>query len=196
MASRYSRISAPWWEEVWIVAGGRSARRFDLDRLSGKTVLAVNDAVDILPGAIRPAAAVFSLDNRWIRRRRDFLSRFPGEKFLAVPLETWPDCAGIPGAVYLGWSHQNGLSENPGIIATGGNSGYGAVNVAYLKHAQVIHLVGYDMHPQDNEQFLHWAPRFRAMLPQFKQRGISVINHNPDSSIDAFPTVFSMGCPA
>lgn len=183
--SGYGNVSAPWWDRVWIVAGGPSARGFDFSRLRGETVLAVNDAVDhFLPPGV--PAAVFSLDNNWIRRRRVFLAGFPGEKYLALPLETWPDCADIPGAVYLRWEHADGLSDDPGAINTGGNSGYGALNLAYLKHAREIHLIGYDMDPGDFDQYYHWALAFPRALPQLQGRGARVVNHNPQSFITCF----------
>lgn len=199
MDARYGRISAPWWDEVWIVAGGPSARRFDFSQIPPACrVLAVNDGVDHLRGSSSYplAAAVVSIDQRWIRRRRVFLEHVRGEKFLAVPLDTWPECAGIPGATYLQWSHASGLSDDPGFLATGGNSGYAALNLAYLKHARLIHLVGYDMNPRHDEKYEHWAPRFHNALAQLGKRGVTVLNHNPDSYVDAFPRVYGVGCPA
>lgn len=186
-SSNYGIVSPPYWDEVVIVAGGPTAHSFDFSAVRGR-VLAVNDAI-LLLDHLKTAVAVFSLDHRWIRRHRDFLCRFEGEKYLALPLETWPDCGGIPGATYLQWSHADGLSEDPGFICTGYNSGYGAINLCTLKGARIIHLVGYDMDPASGEKFNHWIPRFRTMLPQLREKGIMVLNHNPSSFIDAFPKV-------
>jgi len=169
-----------------VVANGPSVHNFDLFSLHGKTVLAVNEASFLLE-ALGLATVVFSLDNRWIHRRRDFLERFVGEKYLAVPLETWPECGGISGAIYLQWSYEKGLSDDPGIVCTGGNSGYGAINVAYLKHAKTIYLVGFDMDPSGKEEFEQWIPRFRTMLPQLEAHRVRVLNLNPNSHVDAFP---------
>jgi hypothetical protein len=174
------------------VAGGPSARSFDLNLLSGKTVVAVNDAVFRLEAhafAVAPILSICSLDNTWIRRHRDYLSSFAGEKFFALPLETWPDCARIPGATYLQWSHQSGLSEDPGFLETGGHSGYGAVNLAYLKRARSIHLVGYDLDPSEKSHFEEWAKAYGSMIPQLQKRGVAAHNHNPKSFITAFPKV-------
>jgi hypothetical protein len=183
----YGHVSSPpYWDEVVIVAGGPSARSFDFSTVRGKALLAVNDSI-LLLDHLKTAVAVFSLDHRWIRRHRDFLSRFEGERYLALPLETWPDCGGIPGTTYLQWSHADGLSEDPGFICTGCNSGYGAINLAFLKGARSIFLVGYDMDPTGKPIFSRWAPLFRNMLPQLKARGVRVVNLNPQSYIDAFP---------
>jgi hypothetical protein len=114
---------------------------------------------------------------------------FTGEKYLAVPLETWPECGGVPGAVYLRRSHEAGLSNDPGALCTGGNSGYAAINLAYLKGAETIHLVGYDMDPKMDDKYRQWIPRFRTMLPQLRRKDVTVLNHNKNSFIDAFPFV-------
>ncbi len=187
--ARETAILPPaWGGEAWIVGGGPSAQVFDLRRLDGKRVLAVNDAVFTFSlGRCEPSAvSVFSLDHVWVRRHCDWLAAFEGEKHLAVPLETWPDVGGIEGAVYLRRSSAAGLSLDPGVINAGCNSGYGAIGLCFLKGAKEIHLVGYDMDPKDNENFVYWAPLFRTMLPQLKASGISVFNHSRNSFIDAF----------
>ena len=85
----YSKVSFPYWPEVWIVAGGPSARRFDFGRLKDKRVLCVNESIISLPGAnLTFAPSSFSLDKDWVRRRRSFLVGHQGEKFVALPLET------------------------------------------------------------------------------------------------------------
>lgn len=182
--NNYGVVSPPIWPECWVVAGGDSARHFDFSRARG-AVLVVNDAI-FLVALQGLATAVFSVDSNWVRRRRVFLDSFAGEKYLAVPLETFPECGGVRGAAYLRWSHQAGLSDDPGAVCTGGNSGYAAINLAYLKGARVIHLAGFDMEDAD-DRFRQWIPRFRTMLPQLSARGVTVINHNPRSAIDAFP---------
>lgn len=188
-SSSYGSVLPPTWGEVWIVAGGPSALPFldnGRDFWLGKTVLAVNEAA--LPlGSL--ATAVFSVDHRWVRRRREFLTTFQGEKYLTLPLETWPDCAGISGATYLQQAYLSGLSEDDRFIRTGGNSGYGALNLAYLKKAWRIYLLGYDMLPVTQDEFLQWIPRFRSTVTQLQIAGVSVYNLNPDSGIDAFPRV-------
>lgn len=178
------------------MACGPSARALDLATLRGEQLLLVNDAAlrhssfaACAHATPTPAAALFSLDNQWVRRRRHFLESWAGEKHVALPLESWPECAGIAGVNYLGWSHADGLSDEPDVICTGGNSGYGAINLAYLKGAREIYLLGYDMDAREDEKYIYWAPRFRTMLPQLKARGVRVVNLNPDSHIDAFPRV-------
>lgn len=188
------------WREVWIVGNGPSAARLMRTIPAGASVLCLNDAVfharwstrgsvvgrEFVPGR-HISAALFTLDKDWVRAHKGFLASFHGEKHVALPLATWPDCGGIPGVEYYGWSHAEGLSDDPGVIATGQNSGYGAINLCYLKGSKAIHLIGYDMDPAHNGEYRHWAAFFSHALPQLEARGVRVLNHNKESHVTAFP---------
>ncbi len=175
------------WSEVWIVGNGPSAARTLPTIPDGASVLCLNDAVFHVGRLNRHRVAFFTLDNNWVRAHRDFLAVARIEKHVALPLETWPDCGNIPGVEYYGWSHIDGLSEDPKVIATGQNSGYGALNLAYLKGARLIRLAGYDMDPAHNQDYRFWAPFFTHALPQLEARGVKVLNHNRYSHVAAFP---------
>lgn len=189
----YGIVGPPWWSEVWIVAAGPSGERLDVDRLAGRSTIVVNDGAKHLLFSpwtrlkLITDACIFSADPDWLRSHTGFLCSVKGEKYTAVALDTHPDLANIPGVTYLQRSHEDGLSDDPGFLCTGGNSGYAAINLAYLKGAKDIHLVGFDMDPSTDEKFSQWIPRFRTMLPQLQARGVRVTNHNPRSFIDAFP---------
>lgn len=175
-------VSYPLWTEVWIVARGPSANVFDYRRLAGKQVLIVNN---FLIGS-DPSAAICSADTPWVDNHRAALADYVGEVFLAH----WG--ADVAGTVHLARLHEDGLSNDPASVCTGGNSGYMALNVAWHKCAKLIHLVGFDMtatRGADAEKFREWVPRFRDTLPQFAARGVKVINHNMASAIDAFEKV-------
>ena len=195
MQTLYGAVSKPRWEtDVVIIGGGPSATDFDADFLRGKHILAVNDAAAQLPSSAslgQTAVSFFSLDSEWVRGHRDFLSEFMEEKFVALPLETFPECGGIPGVTYLKWGNEEGLSDDPAVINTGGNSGYGALNLAYLKGARRIFLVGFDMDPETDDKYVQWIPRFRAAAAQLRARGVEVWNMSPQSHVDAFPRVWS-----
>ena len=178
------------WCNVWIVGNGPSSASILPHIPEGASVLCLNDALyRVLNLDKAHRVAVFSLDRHWVYRNKNILASFCGEKHIALPLGTFPECADIPGVEYYGWSHIEGLSDDPHVIATGQNSGYGAINLCYLKGAKSIHLVGYDMDPAHDKNFKYWAPFFRHALPQLRARGIVVLNHNPDSFVDAFPKV-------
>jgi hypothetical protein len=179
-------VSTPFWDSVCIVAGGPSAQDVPISFLRRqRRLLLVNDAALHL-SSLGPAVAVFSLDNHWVRRNRDFLATFQGEKFVALPLETWPDCGGIPGVTYLDWDYDQGLNDDPTKINTGCNSGYGALGIAWHKRAREIFLVGYDMDPTTDVKYFDWIPRFRAAAKQFRAMEVPVWNLNPASHVDAF----------
>ncbi len=180
------------WSEVWIVGNGPSGARLLPIVPTGASVLCINDAVFHVGRLNKHNVAFFTLDKDWVRSHKDFLAVARIEKHIALPLETWPDCAGIPGMKYYGWSHEEGLSDDPKVIATGQNSGYGAINLCYLQGTKVIHLIGYDMDPAHNHDYQFWAPFFRHSLPQLAARGMRVWNHNPASHVDAFPFVKEM----
>lgn len=198
---RCDRISPPFWSEVWIIGGGPSAGSFDLERLKGQRVLAVNDAIfkfcsssgQLSPSGIAVASiSVFSLDSDWVRRHCDFLNRWEGEKYLAPLPDGGPELESIPGACYLQQGYADGLSEDPTIVNAGCHSGYGALGVAYLKRAWNIHLVGYDLDPTQEkpyQQFEFWARNYDTTRDQLRKRRVAVWNHNKQSSITAFPKV-------
>lgn len=182
-------VCPPWWDEVWIVACGPSAREFDLDRLAGKTVVTVNDAYYRFSARQLRATeslTLFSADPDWVRTNLFLWRNWRGERYVCLALDTNPDLADIPGVTYLDRAHHSGLSDDPRKLCTGGNSGYAAINLAVLKRATEIHLVGFDMDPATNDKFRLWLPRFRTMLPVLEYLGVRVLNHNPASFIDAF----------
>lgn len=93
-----------------------------------------------------------------------------------------------------------GLSRSQGVLHSGQNSGYQAINLAYLMGAEVILLLGYDMarrngkghffgeHPEtlnhktDYRQFI---TNFDSIKPD--QYGIEIINCTRDTALTAFP---------
>ncbi len=193
MSKPYGAVSGPYWNEVFLIGGGPSLEGFDFELLRGRTLLAVNDAARVLPWA----TALFSLDAKWIRERREFLQSFKGERYLAPPESDPRDLAGV---CYLRRSNDPGLSTSPDTVCLGGTSGYGALNVALLKRASRIILLGYDysgiVHwfPQyrwaahGNERYYSdWALKFDSTLLPLRKAGAKVLNVGLGSHIRAFP---------
>ena len=192
---RYGSVSEPWWSEAFLIGGGPSLRGFDFGLLRSRTTAAVNDAVLYLPWA----TALFSLDVQWIQNRRQEITGFAGEKFLAPPENDEP---GLPGVVYLRRARYPGLSNNPTQLCLGGNSGYAALNLAYLKRARVIALLGYDFcidggshhwhegyrwAPSSGQHHLQeWAREFEVAAKLLQADGVRVINVGLGSRIEAF----------
>lgn len=193
----YGVVSTPWWDDkpLAIVGGGPSLAGFDFNRLLGRyRVLAVNEALLHLP---YPPDAVFSLDNNWARHRCAEMTCFRGEKFLAVQEDYWPYID--QSAVMLRRLRRYGLSVDQGSVHICGTSGYGALNLAYLKRARDIVLLGFDMagsghwHPEPGwggEIALEpWAAAFDDAAAQLSAEGVRVVNASPRSKILSFPRV-------
>lgn len=97
-------------------------------------------------------------------------------------------------------------SENkPGLgkskIHQGGNSGYQAINLAYLMGAEKIYLLGYDMqktggkshwhgdHPRGltaNQPVWDWVKRFPALASDLHNEGVQVINLTRETALACF----------
>lgn len=200
----WSRVGEPFWSDrpVFIVGGGTSLKGFDFDALRGRGyVLAVKQAWRDLPFA----DACFGLDRAWQTWARDDLvalaQRMP--LWIAVEPELKARFVGkIAGAHYLKMTarHET-MSKAPDTIESGGNSGFGAFNFAYLKRARRIVLLGFDFGPSHydpsaytprpddhNLRYMQgWADNFSKTLPQLRAAGVTVLNGSPASKISAFP---------
>jgi len=141
--SIFTEVAAPYWDDrdVYIVGGGPSLKGFDFNRLAGKFTVGCNDAAfhaqtDVL----------FTIDHNYAVRRAQEARSFAesgGEVCFAVPANFKPEKT-QPGINYLRRMRHGGLSDDPREVY-GLNSGYGALNLAYLKKARRVFLLGYDM---------------------------------------------------
>jgi hypothetical protein len=89
-------------------------------------------------------------------------------------------------------------------VATGGNSGYQATNLAYLLGATEIYLLGFDMRPKGNINHFHgnhdrrtvynltnpntnlyrtWIKNFARLHQELQQEGVSLINCSRESAL-------------
>lgn len=128
---------------------------------------------------------------------RDAFAAFAGQK---VSIENTG--ALIPDAdVFLlhnyGW---DGLSDKPNGLHTGSNSGYQAINIAYLAGAKRIILAGYDLRfpggrshahnghliPVGEDRYHQYAKTYATMLPQLAKAGVEVIQTTLDSAVQCF----------
>jgi len=197
----YGSVSSPLWHDraAYVIGGGPSLRGVNLEPLRGRAVIAVNDSALRLPWA----SVLFSLDREWVRNRSSDIEKFEGEKYLAVDPE---ELGYINGVTYLQRCRDPGLSEYPSMICMGGNSGYAAFNVAFLKQTKMIFLLGFDFkcgedqasHWYDKYEWWtseaarywpRWAKHFSTALPQLRKHGVSVFNCSMDSRISAFPKI-------
>ena len=206
----FRRVETDWiGKSVFIVGGGPSLSNYSFSDLDpyrdGNIVLGVNDSA-FIPDV--GADAFFTLDYQYQRRRMMSIVRFGGEKYAAIPSHFSSDHR-ILHMHYLKRVHLRGggFAEETGYgIESSGPSGFGAMNLAYLKGAKRIFLLGFDLNPEPKEQHWHrgydwrnnshenskyenWARWFETACFQLRQRGIHVYNCNPDSRIVCFPKI-------
>lgn len=200
-AGKFSQVDAPWWDArpVFIVGGGPSLQGRDLSRLRERgIVLGVNRAADLVP-----VDATFTLDHNFVAKRREDLRQWAAAHELWIAQAPDEPSPPILGAHYI--ERRNGdepLSVDPRYVINGLNSGYSAINLATLKRAREIILLGYDLHPTQGLSHWHggypwnvgtaekyygrWAQKF-DLIARFMPAGVRIINANPTSAIKAFP---------
>lgn len=99
--------------------------------------------------------------------------------------------------------HDKMLFDEPGVIGSGGNSGFQAINIAAQFGATRILLIGFDMHgangvhwygrnvgrnmnnPLDHN-YVHWRTAFDKQAKVLAAMGIEVVNASPDSALVCF----------
>lgn len=127
-------------------------------------------------------------------------------------LDKWPGIrtTNVQNALCVKWGvhlvkceGQSGFSEDPGIVRSGKNGAYIAVQMAVHAGAKRILLVAVDMKPGKPGE-MHWfglhpdgdrhMPDFSGMRETWKtlvgplrDRGVEVFNCSPDSALDCFP---------
>lgn len=208
----FDAVSESWKDEwVCIIGGGTSVKDINMDLLHGFLTLGVNNSALILN-----TDALFSLDYNWIKSSYPQYLNFSGEKYLAMQEGNMMKTIKDPQAQYLRRNTLDGLSTNKTAIH-GHNSGYGALNLAVLKGAKRILLLGFDFYKRDGRAHWHeeyprrprartvlyegWARKFNTMVPVLNQLGIMVLNCSLHSKIECFPKIESheirnyFGCP-
>lgn len=194
-----------WWsvplewegETCFILAGGPSLLGFGAEILQGRArVIAINDSYRLAPWA----DVLYWCDTKWWdSRRSEVTDGFTGDYIVTLnhPL--------IPGTRSLRDLGQIGLSSIPDGLMTGCNSGYAAINLAYLFGAKRICLLGYDMHVSETGR-THWhsgygkpahledrklrtqfAPMFAHLVEPLAKAGVEVYNCTAGSALTIWP---------
>lgn len=190
-----------WWPGLTVacVAPGPGVTAEDVARIRGVwPVVSVNDAIQLAPWA----DVAYSSDLKWWARVEG-LPAFAGIRYglVANPnraartsgYEAWP-------AVRLLWNAgPHGLSLNPLALRHGHNSGYAAVNLAFLAGARRILLLGYSMGNSRDGRGYFWGGKtdaskyekylraFETLAPELDGRAVEVVNLTEGSALRAFP---------
>ena len=102
---------------------------------------------------------------------------------------------------HIQWEGKDGLGKRG--LRVNGNSGAGAINLAYHFGARRILLVGMDMKPGPNgekhwhpdhpkplvqgQQFEEWRHKMNVLAKDLAAEGVEVINCTPGSALTCFP---------
>ena len=169
-------------------------------------IIAINRAYKICPDA----DILYGADFKWWRM--DYDGSFKGMK---IGLNH--DDNTLVGVHYVhtlrdkaGEEIKTGLSFDPHYVATGGNSGYQAINLAVLMGATRIILLGFDMKKEKDQPRHYWPDNegeypdgilkvdsnYKAFIRHFdtlpnvlNKIGVQVINCTPGSALTCFPVM-------
>lgn len=179
------------------IATGASLTKEDAEYCRGKArIYVVKDAVRYAPFA----DVVYSGDYDWYQYWHG-LPDFDGEKWLCGEPDSgiaWK-VAQQYGLRLITPDNKAALSFGPQIIATGGNSGFQAMNLAMLQGATKIILLGYDMQPTEGRRNFYTGedkrPKRSSNYELFKaafERAaplvpVPVINCSRNTALECFP---------
>lgn len=189
-----------WWPD-WrgktcvIVASGPSAKDADLSVCRGRAkVIAINTSWQLCPWA----DVLYACDCKWWQANPDALA-FAGLKITAsencpLPLRKVKVVAGVNAI----------LTEMAGVIGSGSNSGFQAINLAVQWGVKRVVLVGFDMR-LDRGSHWHgdhgaglrnpraelvatWVKAIDGAAKTLAGLGVDVVNATPGSALRAFRT--------
>lgn len=177
------------------IASGPSLNRDDVEYCRGKgRVYTIKEV-----GLMAPWADVlYAADTDWWDQNPERWRDFQGEKRTVSKA-----AADRHGLIYLEAKTQLKWSTTPGALATGGNSGFQALNMAVLDGADRVILLGYDYgydparqdkhwwdkeHPRNSRQsnYAEWNRRLAAAAPLIP---VPVLNATAETAITCFPLV-------
>lgn len=196
------------YDTVSIVSGGFSASQVDLTTVPG-FVIGVNNSALHQP---RIDAAI-TMDRRWSEAHWPFFVEKAGAIKVWMRPNNVIRIKKVPGWTKPEWltvyqcDHKSHLmSDIPGQL-NGTNSGGVALNLAYSFKPKKLYLFGFDYCPGPRQEmhwfaqgetgrvgdypihtgrYAGWARQFSDVAPQFRQKGIDVVNVSASSIVTAF----------
>lgn len=205
-----STDNRPRWFPDWtgcvaaIVACGPSVKNVDLSILSQKAkvrTIAIKESHRLCKPHV-----IYGCDRAWWQANQG-LPKFDGLRIGYDPLlsELYPNIHRID----IRMNHDDVQLSTPGSIASGGNSGFQALNLAVQFGARQIVLVGFDMHDRSGvhwygrntwdgannpteSNFQRWRRAFAISAPILGNLGIDVANATRYSEMKSFRLVPSI----
>jgi hypothetical protein len=179
-------------QTVCIIASGASlteAQISEAKRQENWRFIAINDSYKLAPFA----DVLYACDGKWWTKYHETID-FNGEK--------WTQDIRAKRSFGLNWvlgRRGDGLGYE--CVHFGANSGYQAINLAFLWGADRIILLGFDcksiqgkdhwfgQHPEGltrNQPYALWKRNFRQLARDLEAENVKVINCSPDSALECF----------
>jgi hypothetical protein len=191
-----------WWQDwrgecVAIIASGPSTKTANITALRDRIhVIAIKESIALCPWA----EIVYGCDGPWWTYKKG-LPEFKGIKISQdVKICSTFNLHHLKVIV----TKDKLLLDEPGIVGSGGNSGFQALNLAVQFGATGIMLVGFDMKQGTDgehwygrnkwnqasnpieENYGRWRKAFTAVAVDLEKMGIGVINASPASALTCF----------
>jgi hypothetical protein len=176
---------------IFILGSGPSLTAEDVDRLRAYPVIAVNDTYQLAPFA----AAIYSSDAKWWHWHPDAVER-PGLKYTIQQTK-------YAAVTTLRARRQAPIETDPHFVATGGHSGYSAINLGVHFGAAQLVLLGYDFQPADDgrhhffgehpdrthTRYAQWQQKYLELIPQLVMCGVTIVNASRRTALLGIPQV-------
>jgi hypothetical protein len=196
---------ADWWprwqgETIAIVASGPTAKTAGVELLQAKCkIIAINESWQLCPWA----DALYGCDGNWWKLHWG-VEKFKGLK-LSVDHDACMLFKDIKEVTLPDTDCNEILTDVPGHIGSGGNSGFQSLNLAVQFGGKRILLIGYDMridlgehwhkarhpmplsNPHPNDNLPRWRRALDGAAERLGQLGVEVINCSPVSLLKAYP---------
>lgn len=181
----------------YVIGSGPSLTGFDFDRLPDGYRIGANKS-----GWLANCHTLVTLDRNFPRKCATELANYSGKKVIAVGPD---DPKGDPTATYFRRDRGDGLSTDPRALR-GLDSGFAALNLAFLWGFKEIALLGFDFMWHEGKSHFHdgyvgqnkqtdrflknWSKTFDMAAAQLEVANASVTNFvGPHGSrVTAFPT--------
>lgn len=184
-----------WQDETVVIFGSGNSltdEQIELARQMQCNYIAINDTYKRVPFA----DVLYACDYKWWNLHFDEIT-FTGE--------LWTQDLRAKREFGLSWvlgRNKNGLGSD--CVHFGGNSGYQAINLAYLWGAKKIILLGFDCQPIDGkshwfgqhpqglnqtQNFAMWIGNFNLLAKDLESEQIEVINCSMQSALECFKKV-------
>ena len=203
----WGRVDPAGWGDApaFCVGGGPSLHGFKFERLHGRGhVICVNQAM-----FDSPCECAVTVDQIFVRNYADRLDAVAKQRplYLSLGNEWWKGGLRlIEGAIYLRSLARTGvlagLSFDPEALTRAPTSGFAGLNIAVLKGAKRIYLLGYDYRAFDDRHHYHdayewhhkaidqswpvWAKHYEKAAQDCLDHGIEVINASEKSALPYF----------